>query len=207
MLSFYLRGISFTDLAYLKPSNIIDGRIEYKRIKTHKNYSVKLFPEALSIIDPLCSPDRDYLLPILANDIEEDSVRSKLIEEIDSTSDYQDYKFMTLFHPSGDIVIEAEFERELQLLGKLLQKRPDWAVVIRSHTDSKGSEKANVRLSEERAGFLSDYLNYLNVNQNQIIIEGLGEAFPLNHCFEGAPCTEEELSKNRRTELVVIKGS
>jgi outer membrane protein OmpA-like peptidoglycan-associated protein len=137
----------------------------------------------------------------------EDSVRSKLIEEIDSTSDYQDYKFMTLFHPSGDIVIEAEFERELQLLGKLLQKRPDWAVVIRSHTDSKGSEKANVRLSEERAGFLSDYLNYLNVNQNQIIIEGLGEAFPLNHCFEGAPCTEEELSKNRRTELVVIKGS
>jgi integrase len=79
MLSFYLRGISFTDLAYLKPSNIIDGRIEYKRRKTHKNYSVKLFPEALSIIDPLCSPDRDYLLPILANDIEEDSVRSKRI--------------------------------------------------------------------------------------------------------------------------------
>lgn len=79
MLSFYLRGISFTDLAYLKQSNIIEGRIEYKRRKTHKNYSVKLFPEAISIIDPLCSPDRDYLLPVLANGIEEDSVRSKRI--------------------------------------------------------------------------------------------------------------------------------
>jgi integrase len=79
MLSFYLRGISFTDLAYLKHSNIIDGRIEYKRRKTHKNYSVKLFPEALSIIDPLCSPDREYLLPLLPNGIVEDSVRSKRI--------------------------------------------------------------------------------------------------------------------------------
>jgi integrase len=79
MLSFYLRGISFTDLAYLKQSNIIDGRIEYKRRKTHKNYSVKLFPEALSIIDPFCSPDREYLLPILTNGIVEDSVRSKRI--------------------------------------------------------------------------------------------------------------------------------
>lgn len=79
MLSFYLRGISFTDLAYLKQSNIIDGRIEYKRRKTHKNYSVKLFPEAISIIDPLYSPDREYLLPILANGIVEDSVSSKRI--------------------------------------------------------------------------------------------------------------------------------
>jgi integrase len=79
MLSFYLRGISFTDLAYLKPSNIIDGRIEYKRRKTHMNYSVKLFPEAISIIDPLCSPDREYLLPLLPNGIVEDSVRSKRI--------------------------------------------------------------------------------------------------------------------------------
>ena len=79
MLSFYLRGISFTDLAYLKQSNIIEGRIEYKRRKTHKNYSVKLFPEAISIIDPLYSPDREYLLPILTNGIVEDSVRSKRI--------------------------------------------------------------------------------------------------------------------------------
>lgn len=37
LISFYLRGISFTDLAYLRQSNIIDGRVEYKRRKTHKN--------------------------------------------------------------------------------------------------------------------------------------------------------------------------
>ena len=51
MLSFYLRGISFTDLAYLKPSSIIDSRVYYNRRKTHKNYSVKLFPQAEELIN------------------------------------------------------------------------------------------------------------------------------------------------------------
>ena len=87
----------------------------------------------------------------------------------------------------------------------MLKKRSDWAVVIRSHTDSKGSERSNIQLSEDRAGFLGDYLEYLGVAKSQIMIEGLGEAYPLNHCFEGAPCTEEELAKNRRTELILIK--
>jgi integrase/recombinase XerD len=79
MLSFYLRGISFTDLAYLKHSNIIDGRIEYKRRKTHQNYSVKLFPGAESIINQMHAPGSDYLLPIIPFGVTEDSVRAKRI--------------------------------------------------------------------------------------------------------------------------------
>jgi integrase len=79
MLSFYLRGISFTDLAYLKHSNIIDGRIEYRRRKTHKNYSVKLFPEAESIINQMNVPGSDYLLPIIPIGVTEDSIRAKRI--------------------------------------------------------------------------------------------------------------------------------
>lgn len=79
MLSFFLRGISFTDLAYLKHSNIIDGRIEYKRRKTHKNYSVKLFPEAESIINQMHAPGSDYLLPIIPIGVPEDSLRAKRI--------------------------------------------------------------------------------------------------------------------------------
>jgi site-specific recombinase XerD len=79
MLSFFLRGISFTDLAYLKQSNIIDGRIEYKRRKTHKNYSVKLFPEAESIINQMHASGSDYLLPIIPFGVTEDSIRAKRI--------------------------------------------------------------------------------------------------------------------------------
>jgi integrase len=79
MLSFFLRGISFTDLAYLKHSNIIDGRIEYKRRKTHQNYSVKLFPVAESIINQMKQTECDYLLPVIPFGVKEDSVRAKRI--------------------------------------------------------------------------------------------------------------------------------
>lgn len=77
MLSFYLRGISFTDLAYLKQSNIIDGRIVYRRRKTHKNYSIRLFPVAETIINQMQVPGSDYLLPIIPNNVPEDSLRAK----------------------------------------------------------------------------------------------------------------------------------
>jgi integrase/recombinase XerD len=77
MLSFYLRGISFTDLAYLKQSNIIDGRIVYRRRKTHKDYSVKLFPVAETIINLMHVPGSDYLLPIIPNNVPENSLRAK----------------------------------------------------------------------------------------------------------------------------------
>lgn len=79
LLSFYLRGISFTDLAYLKRDNIINGRIEYKRRKTHKNYSVKLFKQADNLINYFNTAGNSYLLPILSNDIVEDSLEAKKI--------------------------------------------------------------------------------------------------------------------------------
>jgi integrase/recombinase XerD len=79
MLSFYLKGMSFTDLAYLKQSNIIDGRIHYKRRKTHKIYNIKLFSSAVEIINRLRPESSDYLLPILGNEIIEDSLEAKKV--------------------------------------------------------------------------------------------------------------------------------
>ena len=79
LLSFYLRGISFTDLAYLTTNNIINGRIEYKRRKTHKNYSVKLLPEAEILFQQFEVVGSKYLLPILPNDAVEDSLKTKKV--------------------------------------------------------------------------------------------------------------------------------
>lgn len=77
LLSYYLIGMSFTDLAYLKSENIIQGRVVYRRKKTHKNYSVKLFPRAEEILCSFQDEKSKYLLPILSNDLEEDSLRAK----------------------------------------------------------------------------------------------------------------------------------
>ena len=50
MLSFYLMGISFVDLALLKPEDIKNDRVTYKRQKTGKLYDIKLVPQAIAII-------------------------------------------------------------------------------------------------------------------------------------------------------------
>ena len=49
MLIFYLRGINLIDLAHLK--EIVNGRVEYRRAKTGRLYSVKIEPEAMEIIN------------------------------------------------------------------------------------------------------------------------------------------------------------
>ncbi len=77
LISFYLRGISFTDLAYLKQSNIIDGRVVYKRRKTHKNYNIKFFPEVQVLFEQFNIDGSKYLLPILPNHAIEDSLETK----------------------------------------------------------------------------------------------------------------------------------
>ena len=77
LLSFSLIGISFTDLAYLKPENIVKGRIEFKRRKTHKRYSIKLTSYAKSLFDIYQNASQTYLLPILPFKIIEDSFESK----------------------------------------------------------------------------------------------------------------------------------
>lgn len=51
LLLFYLVGINMVDLASLTKDNIVDGRLEYRRAKTGKFYSIKIEVEAQEILD------------------------------------------------------------------------------------------------------------------------------------------------------------
>ena len=63
MLSFMLCGINIVDLCQLK--EIENGRIEYRRAKTHKLYSIKVEPEAKAIINRYKGDE--WLLNIMDN--------------------------------------------------------------------------------------------------------------------------------------------
>ena len=63
-LIFYLIGINTIDLCHLKKENIREGRLEYRRSKTSRLYSIKLEPEAIDIINRYAG-DGDWLLDIL----------------------------------------------------------------------------------------------------------------------------------------------
>ena len=63
MLMFYMIGINAIDLFHAKDSDVVDGRLEYKRSKTGKLYSVLIQPEAQAIIDKY--KGKNYLLNVL----------------------------------------------------------------------------------------------------------------------------------------------
>jgi hypothetical protein len=67
MASFYMRGISFTDLAHLKLSDILGGRIYYDRQKTDKPYDIKVIPELQNILDIYLPGKKkgDFIFPII----------------------------------------------------------------------------------------------------------------------------------------------
>lgn len=60
MLMFYLIGINAADLFLARKDQLVDGRLVYKRRKTGKQYSVKVTPEAMAIIEKY--KGKDYLL-------------------------------------------------------------------------------------------------------------------------------------------------
>lgn len=60
LLSFYLIGINMADMLALPKDCIVNGRLQYKRAKTGKNYSIKIQPEAQAIIDKY--PGKNHLL-------------------------------------------------------------------------------------------------------------------------------------------------
>lgn len=67
IMSFYLRGMSFVDMAYLKKSDLKNGYIIYRRRKTGQQLIVKWTKEMQLILDKYPENESGYLLPIIRN--------------------------------------------------------------------------------------------------------------------------------------------
>lgn len=65
ILSFYMRGISFIDMAYLKKENLCGGYVVYRRRKTGQQLTVKWTSQMQAIIDKYTPAPSPYLIPIL----------------------------------------------------------------------------------------------------------------------------------------------
>ena len=64
LLMFYLIGINAADLFLARKKDVVNGRLEYKRAKTGKLYSILIQPEAQAIIDRYAGTG-EYLLNVM----------------------------------------------------------------------------------------------------------------------------------------------
>jgi outer membrane protein OmpA-like peptidoglycan-associated protein len=101
--------------------------------------------------------------------------------------------------------IREEAGRILDNLVNVMSQNPTLRIELSSHTDSRGKDSYNLRLSQQRAEAAVNYLVNKGIERSRMVAKGYGEARLLNHCGNGVQCSEDEHQANRRTEIKVLK--
>ena len=98
--------------------------------------------------------------------------------------------------------ITQEGADELDKLVVVMNDNPTMVIFAKSHTDSRGSDKYNMNLSDRRAKSTVQYLVSKGIAKDRISGQGFGESEPKVNCSD---CTEEEYAQNRRSEFLIVK--
>ncbi|ENG7517911.1 peptidoglycan-associated lipoprotein Pal [Vibrio harveyi] len=103
----------------------------------------------------------------------------------------------TIYFAFDNSTIAGDYEEMLAAHASYLSKNPALKVTIEGHADERGTPEYNIALGERRAEAVSNYLQALGVQADQISIVSYGEEKPL---LLGQ--SEEVYAKNRRAVLV-----
>ena len=98
--------------------------------------------------------------------------------------------------------ITAEGAAELDKLVIVMNEHPNMVIFAKSHTDSRGSDKYNMNLSDRRAKATVQYLISKGIAKDRISGQGFGESERKVAC---KPCNEEQHAQNRRSEFLIVK--
>ena len=102
------------------------------------------------------------------------------------------------FETDRSTLLESSF-LELEAWVELLQANKDLRIRIDGHTDDTGDPGHNVRLSEERANAVLNYLIDHGISADRLTFNGYGSTKPVANNR-----TEEGRAANRRVEFVVL---
>jgi site-specific recombinase XerD len=145
LLSFYMRGMSFADMAHLKVENMIDGRILYQRQKTDKPYNIKITAEIQTLLTIYTAgkTSEEYVFPI--------------IKSSNSERRYQD-------------VISARtlFNKHLTDIAKLCDIQEHLTSYVSRHSFATRAKNLGVPIAT-----ISDMLGHDNIKTTEVYLDSL----------------------------------
>ena len=103
----------------------------------------------------------------------------------------------------SNITAPAAFE--LDKLVQVMNKYPEMVIKVESHTDIRGNDAYNQRLSDRRARTTVQYVISKGIDEARISGEGKGESELKVDC--GSGCTDKEHQMNRRSEFIITSGN
>lgn len=169
-----------------------DGKYEFKEIGCDKTYTIlgERVVYKSDMKDFVTSPKNEdkstidlYLKPLIIDN------------EIVINPIYFDYD-------KSNIRPDAAYE--LENIVAVMREHPKMIIKVESHTDSRGRDKYNLKLSDRRAKSTRDYLFSRGIATDRIQSAiGYGESQILNECKNGVKCTDKKHEENRRSKFII----
>jgi outer membrane protein OmpA-like peptidoglycan-associated protein len=104
-----------------------------------------------------------------------------------------------VFFETDSYALKSESKLELNKVVEMLKANPGIRIEIGGHTDNTGSAGYNLKLSDNRAKAVTDYLVSASISAGRIVSKGYGMDKPVADNE-----SEEGRSQNRRTELKIL---
>jgi outer membrane protein OmpA-like peptidoglycan-associated protein len=134
----------------------------------------------------------------------EAALRAQLLQQLNSVLQTSDtprglvVNMADVLFAFGRYNLKPDAQLKLAKLAGIIQAHPGLHLAIEGHTDNIGSDEANMKLSQQRADAVRDFLTQQGLPPDILTSEGLGKADPVadNSSSEGR-------QKNRRVEIIV----
>ena len=109
--------------------------------------------------------------------------------------------FESLEFENGKADILPSMHNDLDKIANFLIDHPKLGLRISGHTDSAGKEEANLKLSQDRADAIRQYLiQEFNIQEGRVEAKGYGSSMPIVK-----EVTDKDRQLNRRVEFEIFK--
>ncbi|MES2567581.1 MAG: OmpA family protein [Bacteroidota bacterium] len=105
---------------------------------------------------------------------------------------------------SNKAELQAQSQQTLDKVILAMHSNQKFNIELSAHSDSKGSDAYNLKLSEARANSAKNYIVSKGISTERIIAKGYGESKLINNCGNEAICSDDEHAVNRRLEFKLI---
>ncbi len=105
-----------------------------------------------------------------------------------------------IFFDFGKAMLRPGSFPELNRVSELMARNPGLVIRVAGHTDNVGTQERNLKLSEDRAAAVRQYLVESGVNSTRILIKGFGKSVPV---VENSNDQNRQL--NRRVEFRILE--
>lgn len=109
------------------------------------------------------------------------------------------FKIENLYFESNKWDLKKDAYASLDVIYEQMKKNPNMRIEIAGHTDSVGDDESNMRLSQNRANSVKEYIVNKGIAAERINAKGYGESSPVE-----SNDTDTGRAMNRRTEVRVI---